>query len=175
MIFWRKQQHNEVEKGLKELFPRLWRYCLVLTASSDRADDLSQSVCLRALQKSKQYQSGTDLDRWVFRIAKTMWFNELRADAVRQGGGLQVFEELDLPDTVNINPEMGMINKDILVGVLALPEAQRIVVGLVYIEGYSYKEAAELLNIPIGTIMSRLSAARASLSKRFKHYQSDVV
>ena len=144
-MFWHHRKGCEVENGIPAVFPRLWRYCLMLSASPDRADDLAQSVCLRALQKAQQYQPGTDLDRWLFRIAKNMWFNELRSDAIRQGGGLHSIEELDIPDRVDNNPEWNMINKDLLLGVLALPEAQRMVVALVYIEGYSYKEAAELL------------------------------
>ncbi len=174
-MFWHKSKSYEVESGIPAIFPRLWRYCLVLTASHDRADDLAQSVCLRALQKADQYQKGSELDRWLFRIAKNMWLNEVRAEVVRQGGGLHPIEEVELPDRADNSPEWNIINKDLLSGVLALPEAQRMVVALVYIEGYSYKEAAELLNIPIGTVMSRLSVARGSLSQRFKHYQSNAV
>ncbi len=173
-MFWHKNNDKEIKQAVTQLFPRLWRYCLILTASKDRADDLAQSVCLRALQKASQYQAGTTVDRWLFRIAKNMWFNELRAEAVRHGGGLQTIDEYELEDTLS-DPAAATINRDVISGVLTLPEAQRVVVGLVYIEGYSYKEASDILSIPIGTVMSRLATARSHLSSRFKHYQYDAI
>ena len=173
-MFWKADSKKEIEKGLKTFFPRLWRYCFLLSSNADRANDLAQSTSLRALEKSHQYTAGTDLDKWLFQIAKTIWLNELRSEAVRNRGGLATIDEVDIPDN-RPGPESSYINKDIILGVMSLPEAQRMVVGLVYIEGYSYSEAAKILDIPVGTIMSRLSAARLKLSKKFKHYQGNVI
>lgn len=173
-MFWGKRSYREVKEGLKPLFPRLWRYCLVMTGSSDRAADLAQSTCLRALEKCEQFIVGSDLDRWLFRIAKNLWINEMRAEAVRQGGGLHSVDEFDLEDHTT-TVDTGALTKDVLRGVFSLPEAQRMVLALVYIEGYSYREASDILDIPIGTVMSRLAAARAKLADRFTHYQRDVV
>lgn len=173
-MLWGKRSCREVKEGLKPLFPRLWRYCLVMTGSSDRAADLAQSACLRALEKCEQFAAGSELDRWLFRIAKNLWINELRADAIRQGGGIHSIDELDLADHT-IHADTGTLTKDVLQGVFSLPEAQRMVVALVYIEGYSYREASEILDIPIGTVMSRLAAARGKLAGHFKPYRSDVV
>lgn len=173
-MIWPKDPKKEVSKGIKNLFPRLWRYCIVLTGSTDRAEDLAQSVCLRALEKAEQYEPGTQLDRWIFRIAQRMWFNELRADSVRLGGGISTTEEIDICDN-SPGPESRISGWQVLSEVLTLPEAQRITVGLVYIEGYSYKEASETLDIPIGTVMSRLSAARSSLSQKLTKRKSSVV
>ncbi|MFK8035915.1 MAG: RNA polymerase sigma factor [Hyphomicrobiales bacterium] len=145
------------------MFPRLWRYCLVLTGAKDRADDLAQMACLRALEKADLFQPGTKLDRWIFTIAQRIWFNELRKQAVRTGGGLAPVEEIDLPDTKN-DPETNLLAREVLLQVMGLPEAQRVTVMLVYVEGYSYKEASGILDIPIGTVMSRLSAARKKLT-----------
>ena len=179
-MFWKKSPQREVEEGLQALFPRLWRYCLLLTTLTDRADDLAQSTCVRALEKSNQFTSGTSLDRWVFRIAKTIWFNELRAEVARQGGALSPKESaersdhrdpLALVDDYQSKSDLIGMNKDVLKGLLALPEAQRITVALVYIEGYSYKEAADILEIPVGTIMSRLATARVKLAERFTDYR----
>ncbi len=163
-----KNSDSEIRRGLKSLFPRLWRYCVVLTGSTDRADDLAQATCLRALEKSDQYAVGTKLDRWLFRIAQRTWLNDLRSEAVRKGGGLAPIEEIDLPDP-NPGPELNLLGREVLMGVMKLPEAQRTTVALVYVEGYSYKEAAEVLDIPIGTVMSRLSAARSKLQSKFDH------
>ena len=172
-MIWQKDSLSEVKQGLKPLFPRLWRYCLVLTGSRERADDLAQSACLRALEKSGQFASGSQLDRWVFRIAQRVWFNELRAETVRRGGGLATIEEIDLPDTLP-GPESNLLAREVLLEVLALPEAQRATVVLVYVEGYSYKEAAEILEIPIGTVMSRLAASRAKLANKFEDNKSNI-
>jgi len=173
-MLWHRRACKQVKESLKPLFPRLWRYCLLLTGSADRASDLAQSACLRALEKAEQFAADSDLDRWLFRIAKNMWFNELRAEAVRHGGGIHPVDDLDLLDHA-AGPESSTVTTDVVQGVMALPEAQRIVVGLVYIEGYSYREAAEIVDVPVGTIMSRLAAARGKLSEKFKPYQSDVV
>ncbi len=173
-MFWKNSAIKEIQKGIKELFPRLWRYCFILSGNAERANDLAQSTCLRALEKSHQYTVGTELDRWLFRIAKNIWLNELRSDAVRDVGGMPPVEEIDLPDH-SPGPESNLINKEVLLSVMSLPEAQRIVVGLVYIEGYSYGEAAKILDIPVGTIMSRLSTARLKLAKKLKPHQSGAI
>ncbi len=154
-----------MRRGLKPLFPRLWRFCLVMTGNRDRADDLAQAACLRALEKAEQFTPGTKLDSWVFRIAQRLWINELRKQAVRQGGGLAPIEEIDLPDNKS-DPDANLVAREAVVEVMALPEAQRVTVLLVYVEGRSYQEAAETLEIPIGTVMSRLAAARAKLASR---------
>lgn len=158
-----------MRKGLPEIAPRLWRYCLVLSGRRDVADDLAQSACLRAIEKAHQFQPGTHLDRWVFRIAQRIWLNDLRAKAVRRGTGVVSIHDTELPEAVTgtiMSAESNIFVTEVLSQVAALPEAQRETVMLVYIEGFSYKDAAEILDIPIGTIMSRLAAARGKLTKR---------
>ncbi|MEL7090845.1 MAG: RNA polymerase sigma factor [Pseudomonadota bacterium] len=144
------------------MFPRLWRYSVSLTGRRDWGDDLAQTTCVRALDRGDQFQPGTHLDRWLFTMAKRIWLNELRARKVRTGGGLVPVEEIDLPDT-SADQETNIQARDVLNKVNALPEAQRHAVFLVYVEGYSYKEAAAIMEIPIGTVMSRLAAARKSI------------
>lgn len=151
--------------GLGAIFPRLWRYALILTSNKDAAYDLAQATCLRALEKHDKFESGTHLDRWLFRIAHRIWLNELRATAVRRGGGLQPVEDIDIPDN-KLPAETNYFVQEVLSTVYKLPEAQRACVLLVYVEGFKYAEAAEILNVPVGTIMSRLSAARKTLARR---------
>ncbi len=159
-----KSTHKEVSKGIPEVFPRLWRYCLALTSNPDRANDLAQSVCLKALEKSEQFTPGTHLDRWMFRIAQRSWINEMRSEAVRRGGGLVTIDEIELPDTTYSGQEMNLLARQMLIKIMELPEAQRMAVLLVYVEGFSYKEASEILDIPIGTVMSRLATSRSKLT-----------
>lgn len=168
-----KTARETVSHGLPALYPRIWRYCLALTGSQDRAKDLAQTACVHALEKAELFQPGTHLDRWVFRMTQRLWLNDLRADAVRRGRGLLPIEELDLPDK-DSDQQSNLFFKQVLSEVMRLPDAQRITVLLVYVEGYSYKEAAETLEIPIGTVMSRLSAARSRLAKTLTPEERDA-
>jgi RNA polymerase sigma-70 factor (ECF subfamily) len=157
----------ELHLQLESVFPRLWRYCLVVAGNRDRADDLAQAVCLRAIERSHQFEAGTHLDRWLFKIAQRVWIDEMRKQAVRLGGGIMAVEDADLVDT-KLDPEANVMGQQVMKEVMALPEAQRTVVFLVYVEGKSYKQAAEIVDTPIGTIMSRLAAARRKIAEKFQ-------
>lgn len=100
-------------------------------------------------------------------MAQRIWLNELRANAVRKGGGLYPVEDLDLPSN-DPDSETNFFTRQVLSEVNALPEAQRASVMLVYVEGFSYAEAADALDVPIGTIMSRLAAARKTIGRKMK-------
>ena len=136
---------------------------MALTGSSAEAEDLAQTTALRAIEKSSGYKAGTHLDRWLFVMARRVWLNELRNRSRRAGGGFVSVEEFDIPDTTS-DTEVNILARQVLSRMMELPEAQRETVLIVYVEGYAYREAAEMLDIPIGTVMSRLAAARKSLS-----------
>lgn len=136
----------------------------MLTRDNTLANDLAQNTALRALEKADLYKAGTDLDRWLFTIAHRIWLNEMRASAVQRAGGLVPLEKVELADPGN-DAETNIFARQVLDRVLELPEAQKETVLLVYIEGFSYKEAAGILEIPIGTVMSRLAAARKTLAE----------
>jgi RNA polymerase sigma-70 factor (ECF subfamily) len=148
---------------LPQHLARMWRYALVLSGNRDTAEELVQAACVRALERAHQFTPGTRLDRWVFSILHSIWLNEVRSRKVRLGQGLVdadaalVFDGLKYTET-NISA------RQVLREVQALPEAQRETVFLVYVEGMTYREASELLEVPIGTVMSRLAAARAKLA-----------
>ncbi|MEM9229907.1 MAG: RNA polymerase sigma factor [Pseudomonadota bacterium] len=168
MRIWAERRGFEaVRSGLPKIFPRLWRYSVVLTGSRQRADDLAQSACMRALERADQFTPGTHLDRWVFRLTHRLWITELRKNAVRTGGGLSTVEEADLVDP-GPGPEATLLVREVLAAVMKLPEAQRVTVLLVYVEGYKYRDAAAILDVPLGTVMSRLATARAKLAATFR-------
>lgn len=151
----------EVKRELTALLPRLWRFALYLTRDQHKAEDLVQSSCLRALEKASQYRAGTQLDRWVFSIAASIWKNSLRSDS-REANTSHEVE--DVPFRGVDIAEIETFVQQVLKRVADLPDGQRVVVLLVCVEQFSYKEAAEALDIPIGTVMSRLSTARQSLA-----------
>src|SRR5665213_3723395 len=150
--------HDPVMDGIAAELARLWRYGLLLSG----AEDLVQATCVRGLERRHQFQAGTRLDRWLIAILRSVWLNHIRAQKVREGQGLVDAEEALVFDGLK-QTEANILAAEVLRHVLALPETQREAVYLVYIEGYTYKEAAEALGIPNGTVMSRLAAARSRL------------
>ncbi|MDR9758562.1 RNA polymerase sigma factor [Rhizobium redzepovicii] len=153
----------DIKSGLTENLARLWRYGLVLSHQRDVADDLVQATCLRALERADQFVAGTRLDRWLFSILHSIWLNEIRSRRVREGQGFVDAGEALTFDGAH-DTETHVMAGQVLKRVNALPEAQRTVVFLAYVEGLSYREVASILDIPIGTVMSRLAAARAKLA-----------
>ncbi len=154
---------REVWAGLEPSLAPLWRYALLLSRARDVADDLVQATCLRAIERADQYVPGTRVDRWLLAILRSIWLNEVRARKTRQGCGF-----VDENDVLTIDGahdiETNVTASAVLRAIGRLPEDKREAVLLVYGEGYSYAEAAAALAVPIGTVMSRLAAARAALA-----------
>jgi RNA polymerase sigma-70 factor, ECF subfamily len=153
----------DIRDQIVALLPRLRRFCLALAGSAADADDLAQSTVERALSRLDQWQVGTRLDSWMFKIAQNQWI-----DQVRSRGRRGVTIDLDaLADTVGQDGRHIIENRALVArtrrAMLELPEEQRVLVALVLIDGQSYKEASTILDIPIGTVMSRLARARRSL------------
>ena len=155
---------DEVRAALAGLLPRLWRYGLVLSGSRDAAEDLVQATCVRALERAHQFEAGTHFDRWLFAILRSIWLNEVRSRRIRTGEGTVDAETVLTSDGIG-QIEAHVLAHQVVREVQALPEGQREAVFLVYVEGLAYREAATILDVPTGTIMSRLAAARAALGK----------
>jgi RNA polymerase sigma-70 factor, ECF subfamily len=154
-------QSQGLKAELAALLPRLWRYARVLSSDREEADDLVQMTCVRALERAAQFTPGSRLDSWLFAILRSIWLNQLRSRRVRLGQGSVDAASLHFDGAAEI--EANILARQVLKEVQALPDAQREVVFLVYGEGFSYREAAEFLSVPIGTVMSRLAAARLRL------------
>ncbi len=159
-----REPQDQFRNDLQGLLPRLRRFARSLTGSRDQADDLLQASCERALSRQHQWQPGTRLDSWVFTIMRSIRYNELRAVKIRTGG---VSLELDaeIADKRSRSPERDILHKEVFRLVNTLPDLQRAAILLVYVEGYKYQEAAKLLGIPIGTLMSRLARAKAQVGR----------
>lgn len=163
---------DEIQRELPQLAPRLWRFALRLTQHQADAEDLLQRSYLRALERRTQWQAGTSLISWVFAIMHSIWMNELRsAQRRREGNLLGYAEDEALSTAVNhapsADPELSLMCTQVLESVTRLPEAQRVVLVLIAIEGLSYREAADVLDLPIGTVMSRLARARLAIGQKF--------
>lgn len=150
-------------EDLTALLPRLRRFARGLTQDSADADDLCQQTIERALKARRQWQEGTRLDAWVYRIMRNQWIDEIRARTRRsqtfahEDEGLNVGSDGDR-DAEN-RVELGNVER----AMKRLPEEQREAVVLVMVEGFGYKEAAEILGIPQGTLTSRLGRGREAL------------
>ncbi|WP_404379929.1 RNA polymerase sigma factor [Caenispirillum salinarum] len=152
-----------VAQGLTELLPRLRRFARGLTGSATDADDLVQAACERALRASDQYTEGTRLDSWLYRIVQTTWIDMARG-ARRRAAHLDSLPAEQIAAAAPDAPAaltLGAVRR----AVAALPEDQRVLVMLVCVEGQTYRQAAEVLDLPIGTVMSRLSRGRATLRR----------
>lgn len=154
------ESSQDLREQLAGLLPRLRRFGRTLTRDRDDADDLVQTALEKALNRTGQWQPGTRLDSWMFRIMQNAWIDETRSRE-RRGRTFVPEEE---------GEHVGVCTTDAQVDALAVRKAvaqlnddQRAVVGLVLVEGLPYKEAAEVLGVPIGTLTSRLARAREAL------------
>ena len=151
------------------MLPRLWAFALRLTRDRHDAEDLVQRACARALERADQLQPDTAPLSWVFSIIHTTWINELQARNIRKQSSVE-WDDIRVQNVADPSvrtPEENLMNRQIIDAVTRLPEAQRAVILLVALEGLSYTEAAEVLNVPIGTVMSRLSRARQAIGAHF--------
>ncbi len=159
-----ERAETEFRRQLPAILPRLSRFAMGLTRDRSETDDLLQAACERALSRIDQWNPETRLDSWMFRIVQTIWWNELRARKVR---GLHVHREQVCQPKLNYGEADGQL---LLVRaeqeIFRLPEHLRIVLLLVCVEQLSYREVAEVVSIPIGTVMSRLARARLLLMQR---------
>jgi RNA polymerase sigma-70 factor (ECF subfamily) len=154
---------GEFREQLVQLLPRLRRFARSLARSAADADDLVQLSVERALLRWQQWQAGSRLDSWMFGIMKNAWIDELRSRQ-RQ---TQVFLPEERGADVGVrSDEQHQDALAIQQAMAYLPDEQRLAVALVLVEGLSYKEAAEVMGVPMGTLTSRLARARESLMRQ---------
>ena len=156
----------DISDLLVALLPRLARYARVLTRSAEAADDLVQSACERALAAAQGPGDGVPFDAWMFRITRNLWI-----DQVRRGGVEVLADDPDAPiefegtsaSAADVAGDRMLLDR-VRRSLDELPAEQREVLLLVGVEEMSYRDAAEMLGVPIGTVMSRLARARARLA-----------
>jgi len=150
-------------RDIEAEIPRLRRYARALTRDLVAADDLVQHCLTRALGKLHLWQQGTDLRAWLFTILHNQYVNHLRRTA-REGTAVGLSErELLLARA----PQQGrrLELRDLERAITKLPRVQRLVIVLIGLEGMSYGEVAAVLDVPVGTVRSRLSRGREALRR----------
>lgn len=155
-----------LRRDLIAFLPRLRRFALGLTGDRAEGDDLVQATCERAIRYSDRWVPGTRLDAWLFRIARNLFLND-RRDRRRRGPQVSID---DHPESRVLDGERALVSgialEAVTAGLQGLPEDQRSALLLVAVEGLGYREAAEVLGVPIGTVTSRLARARTALRVR---------
>ncbi len=154
-----------ISDQLIAVLPRMRRFARGLTGSAVEADDLVQAACERALSRAHQFQEGTRFDSWMFRIVQTIWIDQLRARDTRKEEDESEAERIGT-DEPRRRVEARLALQEVRRALSMLPPEQRAALLLVTVDGLSYKEAAEVAEVPVGTIMSRLARARIALQAK---------
>lgn len=152
---------EQFERDLLELLPRLRRFARSLTRNATEADDLCQIALEKALRRRGQRRSDARLDAWMFKIMRNCWI-DLQRHSRRQAQRF-VAEEAAQDLATSASTTDPLLGLQLDRAMETLPSDQREAVALVWVEGFSYAEAAECLSIPMGTLTSRLSRARTRL------------
>ena len=151
---------ENIQARIIELLPRLRRFARNLTRNPHDADDVVQIAIERALTRLDQWHRDARLDSWLFRIVRNAWIDETRSRARRDA----LFAPEEAGEAIGvaaIDREVDRLSVEAAMS--RLPEEQRSAVSLVLVEGLPYKEAAQVLDVPIGTLTSRLARGREAL------------
>jgi RNA polymerase sigma-70 factor, ECF subfamily len=152
---------KDVRARMIEFLPRLRRFAYALTGDPNQGDDLVHETCMHALSRVDQFQFGTRLDSWMFQIAQNIWLDRARSREAR-GGVLSIEDNVAVTnerDVLESRLPLETVNR----AISQLPADQQVLLTLVCVDGLSYKETADIMNVSVATVMARLSHARRSL------------
>ena len=151
------------ESQLAQLLPRLRRFAFALSRNAADADDLAQATIERALRSRDQWQPGTRLDSWLYRIMRNLWIDTVRSRGRREKHEAPEDAAKDVGEDPREAMHASMELQRAMSAMERLPDEQREVVALILIEGFGYREVSEMLELPIGTVSSRLVRGRMAL------------
>lgn len=153
----------DLSEQLIDLIPRLRRFAAGLSGSTDLGDELVQLACERLLNNQSQLRADTRLDSWLYRVIRNLHIDGIRAQAVRDRSAEEIRRVAQLhvvnSDTMDNQLRLGEVEA----AMQRLSEEHRSALMLICVEGMSYKEAANVLQVPMGTVTSRLVRARKAL------------
>jgi RNA polymerase sigma factor (sigma-70 family) len=162
------RESDQLRSEIVAMLPRLRRFARALAWQAADADDIVQIAVERALMRLDQFQPGTRLDAWLLTIVRNAWIDETRTRKRRA----QVFADAELGERVGAGGETDahdrMEANEVRKAMQSLPEEQREAVALVCVEGLAYREAADVLGVPIGTLTSRLARGRETLQRMLR-------
>lgn len=156
---------------LQECLPALQRFALKLTRNADRADDLVQDCVERALNKQHLFD-GQNLRSWMFTICRRVFLNQIRKEKSR-GTQVDIENTPESKFSEKALQEEKMHFQDVVENFQKLPMNDKVILSLVVIEGLKYDEAAGVLEIPVGTVRSRLSRARNKLAELMSEHDAE--
>jgi RNA polymerase sigma-70 factor (ECF subfamily) len=168
------QREALLREQMVALLPRLRRFARNLAGDRERADDLLQAACERALRRLDQYRDATRFDSWLYRIIYTQWIDRTRRHK-RQLAGKENLREIGAmhgEGQAAAPPVASLL--DAKAALEHLSDESRAAIVMVAVEGYTYAEAAEVLEVPAGTVASRVARARRSLVAHFKADRSET-
>lgn len=162
---WRSRNtiDKRFESDFRDAYPKLRRFAFSLTTQAADAEDLIQRASERAMKKYGQFKQGTSFNNWIFQLTRNLWIDTVRARGRR--AKREVSEEAGLSVGYDPHPatHAAIDLKTALSAMDKLPEEQREIVALILIEGMGYREVSEMLDLPIGTVSSRLVRGRKAL------------
>ena len=167
VVAWMDVDKRSFENGLTALLPRLRRFAHALSSNRADADDLTQSTVERALRSRSKWQPGSRLDSWIYKIMRNLWIDTLRSRSRRERFEAPPQDAIASAEDPACPIEDAVDLKTIMAAMDRLPDEQREVVALILVEGFRYREAADLLDLPIGTVSSRLVRGRTALLSMF--------
>lgn len=151
----------DINTRVTEQIPRLRRYARVLTRDRERADELVQDCLERALSRLHRWRAGSDLRAWLFSIMHNLHVNQVRRH--HNGPNFVPLEDEHCAVGTPTNTESNLDVRDLETALAALPAEQHEIIQLVCLEGMKYEDVAQILAIPLGTVMSRLYRGRENL------------
>jgi len=165
-------KHRNIKKQIEQLRPRLFRLALAWCHKPELADDLVQETMLKALNKLHQLKKDKSLDSWMFSILNNCWRDHFRKEKDTDNIDDLIFIENETPVT---HIEKKSIVDSVRAAIATLPLGQNQVITLIDLEEMSYAEVAKELNIPIGTVMSRLCRARNRLADKLMELRDSEI
>jgi RNA polymerase sigma-70 factor (ECF subfamily) len=151
------------ERELAALLPRLRRFAHALSRDAADADDLTQATVERALKSREQWQPGTRLDSWAYRIMRNLWIDTARSRSRRMAHEAPEEEGQSVGADPRDSMHASLDHQRVVDAKERLPDEQREIVALILIEGFGYREVSEMLDLPMGTVSSRLVRGRTAL------------
>jgi len=156
---------DRLRRQLVGLLPRMRNFARSLTKDTDQADELVQSACERALKRFDQFREESRLDSWLYRIIHTRWIDTVRRRAARDTNLILLHRRTANGDAVDRADLRMAAMLDVEKAFDSLADEHRAAITLVCVEGFSYEEAAEVLNVAVGTVASRVARARVRLAE----------